>query len=272
MVERCNKIRNKVLVNFLAIVVFIAVSSLVSDTNIGFAQELSDEVRQLAMIQYTLQYRFADNLKVGDRVKYERIEQGAKAGEIELEVTQEEKTGFWIVEKFQGNEFHLLVDLKQMKLLKALSIDKEGKKHEAIPLSDEKVANLIEMFKKQMEQGRGASPIIGWVKSEKTEKVDISTGSFTCVYLKPKFSEQYAKETQDYVKKMEKEGKSAAEIEKWKKEPRLYFSKDVPRLLPLMIAGGWMPFIDVFKEVKGGLVKCTQTLELELTAYSGQKK
>jgi hypothetical protein len=73
---------------------------------------------------------------------------------------------------------------------------------------------------------------------------------------------------------MQEQGKSETEInsEISKNEPRLYFSKNVPRLLPVQIAMGWMPWIDNFEEVKGGLVESRGMSPLRLTAYSGQKK
>ena len=57
-----------------------------------------------------------------------------------------------------------------------------------------------------------------------------------------------------------------------KMHPGLYFNKDVPRLLPMQMAMGWMPWIDVFKEVKEGLVESRGMSPLKLIAYSGQKK
>jgi len=88
------------------------------------------------------------------------------------------------------------------------------------------------------------------------------------------YSEQHTKQIQNYVKLMQEQGKSEAEIntEIFKNEPRLYFSKDVPRLLPVQIAMGWMPWIDNFEEVKGGLVECKLMSPLKLIAYSEQKK
>jgi hypothetical protein len=250
-------------------------SSLIGNTNIVLAQELSENEKQAAMIQYTLKYRFGQDLKVGDWVKYNLLtEEGEKAAEIELKVTREEKGGVWIEEKFHGGEINLLVDLKRMKMLQTTGTDEEGKKHEITPLSDEKLAEVISMFKKQMEQQGAYSQFVSWKKGEKTEKVDITAGSFTCVYLKPEYSEQHAKQIEDYIKLLKEQGKSAAEIdaEIYKNEPRLYFSNDVPKLLPVQIAIGWMPWIDIFEEVKGGLVKCRHMSPLELTAYSGQKK
>jgi len=279
MAKRINKKGSKVWVNCLAMVTLMVIG-LVGSTNIALAQELSKEEEERqgsAMVQYTLKYCFDKDLKVGDWVKYQKIEEqekGKEIEEIELKVTKKENGGVWIVEKSGYGEFHLLVDLKRMKLLKAFGFDEEGKKREVTPLSDKEVAEAVEMMKKEMEQQGAYSQIVSWKKSEKTEKVDVPAGSFTCVYIKPEYSEQHKKQIENYVKMMKKQGKSDAEIdaEISKNEPRLYFNKDVPRLLPMQIVLGWIPWIDVFKEVKGGLVESRGMSPLRLTAYSGQKK
>ncbi|MCK4271527.1 hypothetical protein KAX22_02685 [bacterium] len=273
MLKRTNKKSSKVLVYCLTMAGFIVVSSFIGNTNIVLAQELSEDDKKAAMIQYTLKYRFGQDLKVGDWVKYNEItEEGEKT--IELKVTKQEKGGVWIVEESLGMKIHLLVDLKSMKVLECFGFDEEGEKREVTPLSDKEVALIIENGEKEMEQQGVYSQIISWKKDEKTEKVDVPAGSFACVYIKPEYPEQHKKQIENYVKIMKEHGKSDAEIdaEISKNEPRLYFNKDVPRLLPVQIAIGWIPWIDVFKEVKGGLVESRGMSPLRLTAYSGQKK
>jgi len=282
MARRINKKVSKVWFYCLAIVTFMVMVSLIGSADIVLAQEEEEEEvveeaspeEMAAMLQYTLKYRFDKDLKVGDWVKYQVVGEGEKPGEHEIRVTKKEKGGVWIVEKFGDAEIHLLVDLKRMKLLKGFGFDEKGKKQEVTPLNDEELAEAVEMMKKEMEQQGAYSQFISWKKGEETEKVDIPAGSFKCVYLKPEYSEQYAKQMQDYIKLLQEHGKSDAEIdaEILKNESRLYFSKDVPRLLPMQIAIGWMPFIDSFEEVKGGLVECRHMSPLKLTAYSGQKK
>lgn len=268
MLKRTNKKSSKVLSCCLVMVTFMMVSLIVS-ANALLAQELSDEAKMTAMIQYTLEYRFSKNLKVGDFVKYQS---GEKT--IELKVYKQEKEGVWIVEDFPGMKIHLLVDLKRMKVLKGFGFDEKGEKRMMNPVDDKKLTEVIAMFKNKMKKQGAYSQFISWKKGEKTEKVDVPAGSFACAYIKPEYSEQYAKRMQNYVKQMQKQGKSDAEIdaEISKNEPRLHFSKGVPKLLPMQIAMGWMPWIDVFKEVKEGLVESKGMSPLKLIAYSGQKK
>ena len=268
MVEKTRCERNRERFCRLAMITLMMLVGLVGSANDLLAQELSEEVKMAAMMQYTLEYRFGKDLKVGDFVKYQLGEE-----EGELKVTKQEKGGVWIVEDCAGMKIHLLVDLKRMKLLKGFGFDEKGEKREATPLDDKKLAEVIAMFKNQMEQEGAYSQFVSWKKCEETEKVDVPAGSFTCSYLEPEYSEQHKKQIEDYIKLLQEHGKSDAEIdaEISRNEPRLYFSKDVPRLLSMQIAMGWMPWIDVFKEVKGGLVKVPH-MQLELKAYSGQKK
>lgn len=245
---------NKMGIYHLAITILIFIGSV----NIVFAQEMSEKKKMLAMAQYTLEYRFDKALKVGDWVKYQTVREGEEPQEMELKVTKKEGSGVWIVEKVTGKEFHMLVDLTKMKLLKGFIVDEEGHKESATPLGDEELARIIEMGKKQME--KEMTDIIAWEKGTGKEKVVVANSIFECSYLEPKFSDEYIERIENY----------GATVVEAKEKSRLYFSKDIPRLLPMMIAFGWIPFIETFEEVKGGFVKSAH-MSLELKAYSGQE-
>ncbi|MCK4256895.1 hypothetical protein KAX35_08405, partial [candidate division WOR-3 bacterium] len=224
-----------------------------------------------AMVQYTLKYRFDSELKVGDWIEYQLLGKGEETEKIEIKVTAEGKGDVWIEEKMQGQEFHMLVDLDNMKLLDGYRIDEEGNKESAPSLSDEQFAQAMSMIEKMKEQELMGSEIIGWKKGEGEEKVEVPAGSFTCSYLEPEYSEQYKKRIEDYIKLLQEHGKSDAEIdaEISKNEPRLYFSEKVPKLLPFFTFSFIFMSPDAFKEVKGGLAKVPH-LQIELKSYSGQ--
>jgi hypothetical protein len=61
MLKRTNKKSSKVLVYCLTMVGIIVVSSFIGNTNIVLAQELSEDDKQAAMMQYTLKYRFGQD-------------------------------------------------------------------------------------------------------------------------------------------------------------------------------------------------------------------
>lgn len=126
------------------------------------------------------------------------------------------------------------------------------------------------MFKTRMAQQGSFTQFFAWEKGGEKEKVDSPAGSFTCDYIRPVYAEQYAKQVNDYVKLLKDQGKSEAEINAvvYGNEPRLYFSNDVPKMLPAQIAIGWMPWIDIFEGLTGGLVECRHMSPISLTGYS----
>jgi hypothetical protein len=249
----------------LALNIITLVSSLLAVVNTARAQEISEKEKQLAMIQYTVPYRFDKALKVGDWVKYRITGEGEKAQEIELKVTKKENGGLWIVEKQsegtqqKGLEINLLVNLENTKLVKILAVSEGGEKFEAMPLDDKRVSQIIETGK-EMAKAELTS-IIGWEKGTEKEKVVVAESILECSYLEPKYSEKYLESIKNY-------GTPVIEV---KKKSRLYFNEDIPRLLPTQIALGWIPFIETFKETKGGFVKSVQ-MNLELVGYSGHKE
>ncbi len=273
MLSRNYKKKSKVLVSYLYLFVCILVLSLTGNTNNLFSQDISENDQQAALMQYTLKYRFTPDLKVGDWIKYNAITgEGVKDAGIELKITGEEKGNFWIEEKFQGVEVQYLVDLKQMKLIKAKGVDETGSEFELTLLSDEKLDEIMGMFKVQMEQQGSYAQFISWKEGEKTEEVVIPAGTFNCVYLRPEYSEQYAKQIEDYEKLLRDQGKTDAEIDAavYGNEPRLYFCDDVPKMLPMQIAIGWVPYIEAFEEITGGLIECKHMSPIRLTGYGGQ--
>jgi hypothetical protein len=271
MLNRNYNKKSKVLVYYFSLFICMLVLSFTGNTNL-FAQDLSENDQQAALIQYTLKYRFTPDLKVGDWVKYEITGEGAEGAGIELKVTGEEKGNFWIEEKFQGVEVQYLVDLKQMKLIKAKGVDETGSEFELTLLSDEKLDEMMGMFKIQMEQQGSYAQFVSWKEGDKTEELVVPGGTFACIYLRPEYAEQYAKQIEDYKKLLREQGKTDAEIDAavYGNEPRLYFSDDVPKMLPMQIAIGWVPYIEAFEKITGGLIECKHMAPIRLTEYSGQ--
>lgn len=249
------------------IVLLLAGSCLLQGPGIVTAQEMSDEVMQQVMVQYTLEYRFSPDLKVGDWVKYKLESEGDPVQELELRVTKKEKGGVWIVEESPGMEIQLLVDLKQMKLIRGFGIDKEGERHDVSPLSDEEIAQVVGSLLKGIEQEMESSPIVTWREAERATTIETPAGDFNCTILEPEYSEQHAQQMADYTKVLKKQGKSDEEIDAVLGNPSFLFNENVPRLLPINIAAMMIPFIVTFGEVDGGLVACRQVMHLELIAY-----
>lgn len=237
-----------------------------------FAQGiLEDENARTAVIQYTMKYRFSPDIEIGDYVKYQtKADEGENPEIYELRVTKKDKTNFWIEEKVGEMETHYLFDPVGMKLVKAHGTDDKGQDYEITPLSEEKLAEVMTMIRKQMELQGSKAQIVNWIKGDKTEEINIEAGSFTCSSLVPEYSKEYSNQTENYRTSLRSSGKSEEEIDKmiFGNAPALFFSEDVPRMLPVYMAIGWMPWIDSFGEVKGGLVESRNIAPLKLTGYS----
>jgi len=204
-----------------------------------------------AMLQWSARYQFGKDLKVGDRVEYKIIGDDKNNTEVELEVTKEERGGVWIVEKFEGNEVHMLVDLKTMTLLDLFGYDEEGNKQEPVLLNDTKVyekiqetTNIIKVY--------GSTTRWNEVKEQETVKTPV--GYFECSYLEPLFSESISKDM------------TSEQLGELKNEMRFYFSKVVPKMLPfLYVAVPAIVSSDSYKDVDKGFVK---NMNIELIDYS----
>lgn len=100
----------------------------------------ADEIEEgAAIMQWTLKYRFNSDLKVGDMVRYQVAgESGGEPAEISLKVIGKEAGNLRIREKSPDGEMNYLVDLKNMKLIKANRIEPTGEKIEISSLSGEK--------------------------------------------------------------------------------------------------------------------------------------
>jgi len=249
--------------------VFAFVLFFICGNNNAYPQDLSDTDQQTAIIQYTLKYRFGKDLKVGDWVKYS-VMSGEEESVIELKVTSIEKGNLWIEEKGHGIDIHYLINPQQMKLVKATGTDENGEKIDITPMSDEKLSGILEMLNTQIKQQGAYTQYVSWTKGTGSEDVITPAGSFNCFFLQPDFSEMYAGQIKTYEESLRSQGKSEEEIHKaiYGQEPRLFFNKDVPKILPAEIAIGWMPWIEAFEEIEEGLVECRHMASLKLTGYN----
>ena len=265
MLKREKKPISKVLLYYL--IVSLIILFITSSYNILLAQDWEDEddaaiekeaQEQLAaMLQWTTQYRFGKDLKVGDRVEYKFVGNENQSTAVELEVTKEERGGVWIVEKFEGNEVHMLVDLKTMTLLDLFGYDEEGERQEPFLLDDDKV---LEKIDEMMNMAKAMSEMgipIGWDDVKNRETITTTVGSLSCTYLEPKFSEEITKNMK------------SDEIVEMNEVMKLYFSEDVPKLLPFEIAMPAMVSSKAFEEIKGGFVK---NIDLEIKEYLKNKR
>lgn len=247
---------------------FILVLSLCIPYN-AYSQDLNDIEQQTAIMQYTSEYRFGKDLKVGDMVKYtiESVE-GEEPTVIQLKVS-DKKSGMLIIDEITGMMvIHYQINPANMKLISITGTDPNGDDINLKPLSDERYEQVMEMFKARIKQG-AYTQFVAWEEGSEAEQVNTPAGSFKCIYLHPKYSEMYAQQMKGYEESLKAQGKSEAEIKKviYENEPRIYFNNDVPKLLPMNIAMGWMPWIEAFGAVDEGLVECSHMAPMKLTGY-----
>ena len=267
MVHKTLKKENHLLVCCFYPALFILILSFCIPCNV-YSQDLSYVEQQTAIMQYTLKYRFGKDLKVGDMVKYsDESGEGEEPTVIELKVSGEKNGNLMIDESIQGMLIHYLINPAQMKLVSITGTDDEGKDLDIKPLSDERFGQIMGMVKSTMQEQGSFAQFISWEKGSESEEVTTPAGGFKCIFLHPKYSEMYAKQIKGYEESLRSQGKSDDEIKKmiYQNEPRLYFNNDVPKLLPMNIAMGWMPWIEAFEGIEAGLVESRHMAGLKLT-------
>ncbi len=265
------KHKHKIKPTLLSIPLVMAILLLTGGLNYSFAQDFEDEDMRTAVVQYTLKYRFSPDLKTGDMVKYELEEDESEEPEIlELKVTGEEKDNLWIEEHFKRNEVHYLIDPDQMELLKVKGTDEDGNTYELDPLDKAKFSDKMGMINMMMDKQGARQQIKSWKKSDRQETADCPAGSFDCELLVPVYSDLYNSQVEEYRSAMKQSGRSDDEIaaEITRNEPKLLFSGKVPRMIPIAMAMGWMPYIEAFEEVEGGLVVSRPMFSVRLVEYN----
>ena len=200
------------------------------------AEEMEAQKDMAAFMQYSVQYRFNSDLKVGDKVEYKLANSESDETIYELEVTEKTKDGMWIIEKFNGNEVHMLVDTANEKLLDLWGYDENGKKQEPELLDETEVIDRVNEMVMISEQTDISDK---WEQSQTSETFHLVGKQIACKYVESKIPENMPKE-----------------------ETRIYFSEDVPTLTPFQIAISSLSFLNLFKTIDGGFVR-NNILELK---------
>jgi hypothetical protein len=268
MLQKMFKKENHLLVYCIYPALIILVLSLCIPYN-AYSQDLSEVEQQTAIMQYTLKYRFGKDLKVGDMVKYTSVsDEGEEPSVIELTVSDKKGGNLIIDESMGGMLIHYQINPSNMEMVSISGTDDNGDDIDIKPLSDERYEQVMEMFKARIKQG-AYTQFVAWEKGSESEEVNTPAGGFKCIYLHPEYSEMYAQQMKGYETSLRSQGKSEAEIKKaiYDNEPRVYFNKDVPKLLPMNIAMGWMPWIEAFGDIEGGIVECRHMAPMKLTGY-----
>jgi len=204
-----------------------------------------------AFMQYSVQYRFSEDLKVGDKVEYKQADIESDETIYELEVIEKTKDGIWIVEKFDGNEIHVLVDLTNKKLLDLWGYDEDGNKHEPKLLTEVEVKNRIE---KMCNSAKAFITETKWNLKEESKIIEVSKNPITCSIYKIDITEA---KSGNFTKE---------QIEILEEKTTIYKSNAVPKLIPSLLLLQNISFINIFDNEFEGLVKYPG---IELKDYIG---
>jgi hypothetical protein len=143
-------------------------------------------------------------------------------------------------------------------------------KYELDPLDKANLGEKMGMINMMMDKQGARQQIKSWKKSDRQETTDCPAGSFDCDLLVPVYSDLYNSQVEEDRSAMKQSGKSGDEIAAGitRNEPKLLFSGKVPRMIPIAMAMGWMPNIEAFGEVEGGLVVSRPMFSVRLVEYS----
>ena len=208
----------------------------------------------LTVLQKTVQYRFSPNLKVGDKVEYKLIGDPENKADISLEVTASENDGIWIVEKYDGNELHMLLDRNSMELLDFHAFDTNGTKYEPELHSTDELEKRYEKMSALCSTFNEMTGIESWKINQDRSNAGTAFGTMDCQTINPLFDEKIL---------IQMEKTEPTKREKFENDTKQYFSAEVPKMIPFEIASPLIIHPDILNNIEGGFVK-NGVLELKI--------
>jgi len=236
---------------------------LVGNNVVGQEKQRPIAERQtVGFMQEVVKYCFSKDLQVGDSVRYSMVDEDERLGDTQVTVIGKEKSGLWIREKAApGNidayEIYYLIDPTKMTLLN-ITDDPEGSN--AIKLLSSKEASLaFDTFVKSMKDVNTGMRSVKFGKSAKLTKMAVVAGTFKCdAYEVQEVGSSFGQSAWfPHLKDM----KPKARLAILNQTCGTYFSKDVPRLIPMEILVNMIAtadFPDILKQCQGGVVKNMQ--------------
>lgn len=169
--------------------------------------------------------------------------------QIILEVLGKNKDGLLINEIFDGSSLFIRWNPKLEKIVNIYGYDEENQYHKPVLLPENDVR---ENLKKLQQTSKILNFETNFIEDRNVVNLRINKRTIKCKKIIPKISDKI------------KEKLSQAQIEKYQKETSLYFSEDIPKLLPFIyITLNFINSLDILdKEV--GFVKNN---EIELIDY-----
>ncbi len=233
----------------LSAIVFLFIVCSLFSQNEPDSIDYNAQRQMVATTQFTAPYRFGNDLKVGDYVKYYNE---ADSSVIEVKVLKEEKGTLLIQEKFDGNEVLLTLDKTTLKVtdLKGYDIDRYFYQLEL--LSDAKIQSELQSLQKDIQMSQGMFMPESW-KPNGFQTLKIGTKNRECQSFKPIFSKYLTEKS------------SKTQLESLSSKFTFATNPQIPMLIPVKIS---LMFLNEYSKsfrFNGGLA---QFGSLKLIAYS----
>ena len=239
-----------------AVLVFVAliiISTIFCSEQTTDFSEIDPQAREdmLVTMQYSAQYRFSADLQIGDRVAYKRINapDDLEYDTVSLEVIDRNDDGILIREEFDGNVVNVLWDPSTKKIIDLYGTNAAGEAQHPELLPENVVEQKIVSFKKSIKEFDATDAY----EDKGQQRITCSgTKEIQCKRYEPLFSDEIMGEL------------STEEKAKVKEEMSLYFSTDVPKLIPFVdVALGMLNS----KEVLDGNTGFVKNQNLEMQDY-----
>ncbi|MCF7911066.1 MAG: hypothetical protein K9M99_00935 [Candidatus Cloacimonetes bacterium] len=191
----------------------------------AYGIELSDpdpeDTRRItAIIQYTSEFRFGDNLKKGDEVVYEVNDetQSEEYADHTLRVIDRNNNTTTVLELFEGNELFVEFFNKTKEVVRIWGKDIVGGDHELTLLSQQEVEEVVgktNIDKNPMKE------LCKWKVTTPRENYSVKDKQIQCKLIELDIDETLPSKVQDGLRE------NSSEIS-------VLMSNDVPKMLPLV--------------------------------------
>ncbi len=237
---------------------FVLIALVLSTVLFLVAKELSDrEIEEqaqkdmLSTLQYTAGSRFGIDLKVGDKVVY-RVNSDLSSENqseefVSLEVIEESSKGIVIKESFDGNITYTTWDPVSNQIVDFYGYDENKVKQTPKLLRKSEVEANFSLVR---EQAAALMPF-SFSQNDRAEyAVSVNSRDITCTKVNMEIPEMY------------KQKLAQDQLEQIEKEASLYFSEDIPKLIPFTgVTLGMLNSLEILNQQNKGFVK-SSALEL----------
>jgi hypothetical protein len=179
-----------------------------------------DTRRITAIIQYTSEFRFGDNLKKGDEVVYEvNEEENEEYAEHVLKVIDKNDTKTTVLELFEGNELYVEFLNTSKKVTRIWGKDIAGGDHNLTLLSQNEIDEVVGKAKLNEDLMKNINK---WKVSNLRDNYEVANQQVQC------------REIELDIDKLDLPESAKDKLREKKTESSILVSNDIPKMLPLV--------------------------------------